>query len=166
MTKGQGMQPGAERFLTHYVGGSWRIPLADDLVPTDDPLRVLVAAGPADLARARRLAEVAAPGWAALSPADRRAALPPALAEPVRLPDAPLAGLVLIAWDGDQTVQKVAATLQNGALVVLLTNLAEPMAAYDLVQACHDLRLADGVLSLLHVTDAEAAALALAARRY
>lgn len=160
------MQAGAERFLTHYVGGSWRMPLADEMVPTADLLRVLVAAGPADLARARALARAAVPGWAALPPAARRATLPPALAKAPPPADPPPPGLALIGWQGPQTPARVAAALRAGAAVVLLSDAADPMPAYDLVQACHEARLPEGVLTLLHVTDPIAAAAALGATRY
>jgi hypothetical protein len=151
-----------ERRLTHYVGGAWRAPLSDRLVPAAGG--PVVAAGPQDAARAFRLtgpgpapAADLASALAAVTGAEGAAAPhPPA-------PDAATGrgGRVLILPAPDaQAEALLAAVLEElaaGAGVVLLPPPERALGAMALVAALHHAGLPAGRLSLLQ-GDAESEA--------
>lgn len=164
-------EDGSELFLTHYVGGVWRAPFGTVLIESADPFHPLVAAGPDDFARVRAAAQAAAPIWAGLGPAARRAVLPGDWADLAGTGSAGSKGgqLWLLPWEDTFTVLALVRLLVAGDLAVVLPAPDNPMPAYRLAQALHEAGLHDrappsGAFALLAATDASAVAAALGAR--
>ena len=174
----------AERLITHYVAGAWRVPFGTRMAPAWAPggarAGTLVLAEAADVARAVSAAQAALPGWAA---ADRMAArgallaevarhlpeiLPPeATARLLERPPRPVraaAGVTALLWH--PAVPPAAALraalrwLSAGATLVALPCGPGGTAAHDLAQAAHLAGLPAGVVNLLPGDAAAAAALA------
>jgi hypothetical protein len=158
-----------ERRLTHYAGGAWRAPLSDRLIPaTGGPV---VAAGPADAARAFRLSAPGPvpdlPGLPTLWPALARvAAAEGAVAGDCPDPtpvDASAERALILAPDGSTAAALVApvwAALGAGAAVVLLPPPTLALTAMALAGALHDAGLPSGRFALLQGDANSAAALA------
>lgn len=173
----------AERLITHYVAGAWRVPFGTRMAPAwgADGARAgtLVLAEAADVARAVSAARAALPGWAGADRAAARGALltsvarllpeilpPPAAARLLRRlpPPAPAgAGVTALLWQ--PAVPPAAAlraalrTLSAGATLVAMPCGPGGTVAHDLAQAAHLAGLPSGVVNLLPGDAAAAAAL-------
>lgn len=173
----------AERLITHYVGGSWRVPFGTRQVPalTADGQRAgtLVLAEVTDIARAVAAAQAALPGWARADRAAARAALlaeiaahlpdqlPPALARrlarplAVTGPGAQVTALLLQSPAPPAVALRAALrALSGGATLVAMPVGPGGTAAHELAQAAHLAGVPGGVVNLLPGDAAGAAALA------
>lgn len=167
----------AERLITHYIGGAWRVPYGTRALPARcaDGRRAgtLVPAEAADIARAVAAARAALPAWAAADRAGALAALIAAAGPDLRAAarfgrlataaaqrHGVTALLVRAPAPSAFALRAALRALAGGATLVAMPCGPGGTAAHDLALAAHRAGLPPGVVNLLPGDAAAAAALA------
>jgi len=151
----------SERLLTHYVGGSWRVPLSVEMRDVPALAARIVWSGAADYRRAGAHAKAVLPLWGALGLAQRSAALElcaPPQADPMLPKQASVRLLCARGCEPEALASRLRAVLALGHAVVLFSDPDSPIPAIEAVEACHRLALPAGLLAMLHGTPEQARA--------